>query len=316
MLILRVSLTLAILTQIFFSANNQLPTWFWFQELSINFGAYWLVLHVLTIALLLLFGRRLRVPARLLSVFLLALFSFQYLYQLRSFLFFPPRKVAAEMTHSLRVVLATVGPGKQSVEETGTMLARQSADVVGLLGASSEALVSLGLTQVYPYYREIPREDGFGAALYSRFPITGDVQTSVGELLPPIISTQIALDEKRTLPLILFQAPEIFERESFYLHRLSVRRVSTPLRQTSGPLLVFGNFNASEFSGSYKRFRNAGKLRDAMAGFGYYRTWDASGALWRLNFDHLLYRKLGVRSFERLPSTGAKHFPISVEFSW
>lgn len=305
---------LAVLIQAFFSLNNQLPTWFWFQEVSINLGAYWLLAHAATLLLLLLVRRHLNQRLACLSIVSLVLFSLTYLFQLRTFLFYGPPLSAQSGDHRLKVLLVSVQKGRGG--EVSRLLDATSPDVLGLLGVDSAAAAELRLAERFPYSKSELRGDGFGIGLYSRYPVSADTRTSVGELLPPIVSTTLSLDDTRTIQILLLHAPSPFAYASYHDNKLLVRRTSTPLRQSSGPLLVFGNFNATEFSGSYKRFRSAGELLNAKAGYGYLRTWDAGSDFLRLSLDHILYRDIEVAGFQRFPNAGSDHYPILAEFAW
>lgn len=306
-------LVTAILVQVFFSWNNYLPTWFWFQELSINLSVYWLFLHVLTLCVLFLARRRLHRLVCVISAIALTAFSAGYLYQMRGFLFYPEPPPLSSSAHKLKVL--QVSAFKASLTELAGAISSQQPDLLAVTGLEDAAAESLELSKKFPYVESVQRGDEFSIALYSRFPLTS-AQTSIGERLPPIVSTSIAPAGAPPVQVLFIHAPSPFVRAAYRDHKLVVRRTSTALRQTKGPLLVLGNFNATEFSGSYKRFRNAGKLKNAMTGYGYFRTADPARAWYRLSLDHIMYRDMQSADFRRLPDIGADRYPISATFAW
>lgn len=312
---MRVFVGFLIAVQIFFAVNNRLPTWFWFQELSINLSAYWGALHLLTIIVLLLFGTRWGIRWRLLWWVPLLGFVSLNVYQLSRFVSFPNR-TANHSAHSLSILLADVKSPQADLERLRAEIESRGPDLVALTGATVDNLAALSVRALYPFMRELPDSHDGGVALYSRKPLGTEIRRDVGEGLPPVLEIDLPRSEQEAMRLVLFRGLPPIPRSEYARNRLLVRRLSTPLRHVEGPLVVLGNFNVTPFSGGYRRFRNAAELDDAREGQGVLRTWNAQNLLLRFALDHVLYRGFVVQEFERLSAGSGEHYPLFVRFGW
>lgn len=303
-----------IATQLFFSLNNFCPTWYWYQEVSINFGCYWLLLH--SVSALVVLGWKIpsRRGLRYTLATLLLLLSATYFGRIAKF-YLPPSREIAEPMGSFSAVHFEASSAAQA-EDIADVIRSKNPDLVGLTGLTEESAKALSFGALFPYSR-VELKPGFpGVALFSRFPFVTEPRTAVGEKVAPIVSVALDLGAGNRLQVILFQTQPFLARRFFYTNRILARRVSTPLRQVHERVLVFGNFNATPFSGLYKRFRDAGKLRDAMQGFGFDRTWSAENPFLRLTLSHFLYRGMDAIEYRRLAEQGSEHYPIMARFEW
>ncbi len=310
------SLTLVCLLwiQAILSFCNLGPPWYYFQEISSNLGLYWLAFHLFSILLVLAAGKKSRVINRVFWVAALTALSWQYISPLLELYAVTPPTTHGPQDSRLRVLSANVYMPNQNFKKLRAIIDGYAPEVVALMEVDRIWIEELGLRSEFPYHIEIPRDDYFGLALYSRYPFVGQPETDVGGQLPPIIHATVELTNHATVELMVLHTIQPLFPESFFANRVLVRRLSTPLRHSDNPVLVLGDLNANWYSALYKRFREAGNLEDAMAGFGIFRTWNAENPLFRLTVDHLLYRGMSVLAYERGPAFGSDHFPIMGEF--
>lgn len=304
----------ALLFQAIFSINNLLPTWYYFQEISINLGIYWLGAHIVSLIVLAGLRRRLNAGQKIGWPILLVILSWQYVEPLLELSKRPEDQRVVQNGLPFRVFLANVLTPNDQFAALRAQIDEAKPDLIALMEVDDTWTDKLKLRAAYPHTHEITRDDSYGLALYSRFPFEGEMITNVGEGLPPVIHTSIAFPNGQRVETFLVHSLQPLFVPNFHANRVLIRRLSTPLRHSENPVLFLGDINATWYSGLYKRIRQAGDLADASAGFGIWRTWHAEQPLVRLTIDHIFYRGIVVQNFQRGEKFGSDHFPLISDF--
>jgi endonuclease/exonuclease/phosphatase (EEP) superfamily protein YafD len=189
------------------------------------------------------------------------------------------------------------------LDELRNVYPRQGVDVVNQVGSMNE------------------EEIGFNQAILSRFPVKHiSAEFDKGRAQKVVIETplaSIAVWNVHPLPPFLFP-PE--------WHDSQISRLATDIAATTGPLIVGGDFNATDQSITYqaisRHLKNAYQQAGQGLGFGYpappYTFMDLplpKGPLWRI--DHIFYSQDFTANSARTVTNGggSDHFPMVAELS-
>lgn len=264
----------------------------------------------------------------------LALFGWRYL---------PRTQQAEAMDAELRVMAFNVLVTNMNADAITSAIAAGQPDLIALAELSTTMQVRLDqrLTAVYPY-RTLQRLPGanFGSAIYSRWPLTdlGSLKTGLGlrsaaaDVHTPEGTLRfVALHPRSTwLDRSSLDAAEASIEENFRSREAQLAAVCRYLDEWGDrPVILAGDFNASEFSDAYRCV--ADRLRDAFreVGQGYGHTWPArqtghiqSRWLYALSpltrIDYIFHSRhwTAVDATVLKPATGSDHRPIVATLRW
>lgn len=298
------------------SATNLLPPFKYFQDLNRNLGVYYLVAHIVSILIVVVLGSELVKKHRL--IIPLVLLSLYYIKTLLPFYLSADtttheecQKADACVTFkALQISLPLYGSGALPVQ----LVAKEKPDLLGLIGYNKFWKEHVKIGAEYPNKIELPTEDGFGLALYSKFPFTGEPLTKTGADTPPVVKTGMVVGKDRVIEVTLFKA-EIPSAATQNLNKLIVRRLLTIFKHDDIEGIVMTELNATPFAGAYGLLTSGAMYDSTMEGRGLAATWTGGNGMLRLSFDHILYRGfLAVKDMRVLESVGSTHQPISAEF--
>jgi len=283
------------------------------HELNISLGAYYLVAHFLA-ALLLLLTLHAAKPRRIhiISLLLQLALGSAYAAILLPYCYANERHID-EGKYSL--LYANVYRNNPTPELLAKQIDNLQPDIVALTEYYSALDPILKLEKSYPHSVRRVREDCFGMALYSKFPISPDPIVSLGGDLPPAIIASIELSQQPALTLALTHSIPPLSQQAIYSNTLTMRRVAQRMRHAEEPVLVVGDFNATPFSWFYQGFVSITNMHDASYGYGLRKTWNANEFWMWFIIDHVFINdRLGVQQVERLDSIGSDHYPLLVRF--
>ncbi|MBX7145093.1 MAG: endonuclease/exonuclease/phosphatase family protein [Oligoflexia bacterium] len=297
---------------------------YWFEELNRFWSIYYLLHHLLALLLLVLSRRRISAGLQRWGVALFVMLSLGYAREFWPFILASrptPESVFGEEPGEIRTFKLAHVSWEPAADRVGLLswLSVEKPDLVAISGLNAELESALMETNYFSYHEALPRADGFGLGVFSRFAIRSLEQTSVGEDLPPVLATTIGLPAQQAstvpLALVLYKGLPPWAEHDYHLNRLVVRRFSTQYRHGHSQLIVVGNLGAPHSSYSYMRLKKAGSFRDAMQGFGLLRTWDARRPWLRFTLDHVLYRgHMLVSDFRTYEVPGLSHKGLVVKF--
>jgi endonuclease/exonuclease/phosphatase (EEP) superfamily protein YafD len=192
-------------------------------------------------------------------------------------------------------------------------LDRSDADVIALQEITAEWVRSLEpLARKYPYRTLLPRDDPYGIALLSRWPM-GDVQSVdfAGDGVPSLVAHVDV--HGRTLQVIALHTrwpvvPELQVMRDRALQRAAALALIRP-----ESTLLLGDLNLTPYAPVFARLVSESGLRDALAGVSWRPTWQAGFWPLALPIDHVLVpRDSCVTAHEIGPDVGSDHRPLQV----
>lgn len=287
--------------------------WSWLCDLASNFRGYWLVAAGVGLVLA---SRRPRSLASACSALALAVNVWALAPCWMPRPAGPPAVAAAESGGAvtpLTLVSCNVFRTNPDKSRAVAYLRDREPDVAVLLEVDADWAAHLAeLDVIFPFRFVEPREDGFGIAILSRWPLSDQ------RVFAPDGPSQLQL-----AATVRHHGREVRLFATHPRSPLSVWRWSALATQLGAladraaaaprPCIVAGDFNATPWSAAYRVFTARSGLRDTALGRGVQATWNARLPAPRIPIDHVfaspdvavLHRAVG-------PDVGSDHFPVEV----
>ena len=167
------------------------------------------------------------------------------------------------------------------------------------------------LNQSMPFQLKRARSDNFGIALFSRFSLSGKIET-IGPAQVPSIRGLI--DVRGTTVQIWGTHPPppmgatLSRWRNEQLTEIAQRLSNQPLT------IMAGDLNNTPYSRTFGYLLQNSGLQDASKGFGHQGTWPMSLNVLSIPIDHVLHSKdIGIRNTQVLWGTGSDHAAIVVD---
>jgi endonuclease/exonuclease/phosphatase (EEP) superfamily protein YafD len=171
------------------------------------------------------------------------------------------------------------------------------------------------LNQEYPFSVVLPRDDGSGMALYSRFLFERlPVELSEGEARPGIL-VRLNVDCVRVSILSIHPRAPI-RRGHFERRNRMLAAAAACLQDLLGPKICIGDLNASLWSPFYRDFAKQTKLVNVREGIGLLPSWPTfTYSDWlMIPIDHcLVSHDIRVIMAQLGEPIGSDHLPLIIE---
>lgn len=185
-----------------------------------------------------------------------------------------------------------------------------SADIVVLQEVTPEWAAALSKLERYAYVRQLVRNDPFGIAVISRWPLTDLQAVDLASDGLPSLAGPVEVDG---MPLYLqgMHTHTPLTAASARSRDASLTQGAALLRAAGGDAVAIGDLNLTAFSPMFDDFMSAAGLRDAFEGVGWQPTWLAGFWPLALRIDHVLVSsELCVEQVEAGPDLGSDHRPV------
>jgi endonuclease/exonuclease/phosphatase (EEP) superfamily protein YafD len=172
----------------------------------------------------------------------------------------------------------------------------------------SERLASLDTE--YPHQFLLPKEDKFGIALFSRYPLEAAEELEVGPT--STIDARVATPRGTVRLIGVHLRPPISARRARE-RNAQLAALVPHVAAAPEPLIVLGDFNMSPYSPYFASWLEQTGLRDARLGSGPDFTWPTFFPPLGVPIDHCIVSQgLAVAEYRRLPAFGSDHYPVLV----
>ena len=273
----------------------------WPFELFSHFRVQYAVAALLLAALLA--WRRAAVPA----VFALVLGGWHLLPGIAA----SPGAVASQACQGPEFTVATANVqfSSERREAWRAWLATRPADFLAIQEVTAARAAELDSAVGYPYRHVVPREDPYGLALLSRWPLESVTRVDLaGDGLPSLAGV-VDIDGQRVRFLALHTRWPVTPALAAARDE-ALRGAAAMARAADLPLVLLGDLNVTPDSPEFEALLAQSGLRDAMRGRGWQPTWLAGFWPLALRIDHVLVSPgLCVDQAEAGPSIGSDHRP-------
>ena len=213
----------------------------------------------------------------------------------------------------LRVVTANAWLANIDHATLVSWLSHSDADIIALQEITPQWASALELlARTYPHRKLIPREDPYGMALLSRWPID-DVQSMdfAGDGTPSLVANVDVHGRKLQVIALHTRWPVTPELQAARDRALQ-QAAALALTQPEATILL-GDLNLTPYAPAFARLVSESGLRDAFAGEAWRPTWQAGFWPLALPIDHVLVpRRSCVTGHEIGPYVGSDHRPLQV----
>ncbi len=265
---------------------NLLPMQNWLLELNHNFGAYYLVLHVLMIPLGVLYAvysERVNEIWVLLAINVLMViyYAFPAVPLLKS-VNLPEGDISCDRLYTALFVQAQ---NSSELIHASEIIAEQHPD---LLFSVTAAALEAETTQLLSFYRSARRTKGSGAtelAIAAQVPLSEPKITDLGEDLPGAIIVDLPGQRVPNAALALVAGVDPLSDQQLNKNNLIMRRSSAALRALSQPALIATSLRMTPHSRLYRVFKEDEVFYDLFTGKGLVRTWSGRSPLIRFHYD-------------------------------
>lgn len=288
-------------------------SWHWVLDLASHFRAYWLMGSAVCLALA---TRQSRWPALACCGLAVAGNTWALLPFWLPASGGPPTAFAAEpgapeAVPPLSLILANVHRLNPDKSQAVAYLRDRQPDVAVILEVDAGWRAHLeSLDEIYPHRMVEPREDNFGIAILSRWPLTDSRVVRFGGSPFPNVTAMLRF-HGRDVRLFATHPHPPFNAALAATQLAQLGALADAAAASTAPCIVAGDFNATPWSAPYRLFVTRSGCRDTALGFGVQPTWNARGIAPRIPIDHvfvspdvaILQRSVG-------PDVGSDHFPV------
>lgn len=285
---------------------SQFGLWF---DLASHFRLQYLLFQLLCIALCLLQKKK-----RLLIV--TVIFALLNLALILPYYF--PSTTSAEPTAGkpLKVVMMNVNFANTDAAAVTQYLQETSPDIFALEEINNRWITSLmPVIANYPYFKKVPREDGFGIGLYSKIPFQKVEVKVLSEVGVPSIVAEFVWEGETISLLATHPVPPVSGK--YYRWRNEQLGHIASLKPTLAKnIILIGDFNTTSWTHHFQKMVKALDVRDSRIGFGLQTTWPSILPYAGITIDHCLISK-NLRILERKVghNVGSDHLPVFIKIA-
>jgi endonuclease/exonuclease/phosphatase (EEP) superfamily protein YafD len=217
---------------------------------------------------------------------------------------------------SYRVLLANVLQDNGAFGTVRHQIRSEEPDFIVLIEVNKTWIDQLKpVLEAYPF-RQMPlREDNYGIALFSRFPIRSSEVRQFGSARVPSIVANFQLQGRLVTMIATHPPPPKTKRQSD-LRNVQMVQVAEFIRSLPGEVLLVGDLNMTSWSPHFKDLIRMSGLNDSRKGFGLQKTWPTNRPLLMIPIDHLLVSDgVIVQSRRTGQFNGSDHFPVIMDFT-
>ncbi len=221
--------------------------------------------------------------------------------------------VAAEGGVTVKILLANVLISNDNAAPFLALIGDERPDLIVIQEATPAWIDALqGIAADYPHSVLEPRDDPFGIALYSRFPLDATAVIESAPFGTPDLVATAVLDGARLRIISTHPVPPI-GAEHYRARNMALDRIAKLAARAPPPVVVVGDLNTTVWAQHYRRFVKVSGLRHAGRGFGIRPTWPLFLLPAMIPIDHCLVSDdIGVLDFSVGADIDSDHLPILV----
>ncbi len=215
-----------------------------------------------------------------------------------------------------RAMLMNVKTQSGRPELVGQAITQHHPDVLVLEEVNEKWLSALSVPlQPYGYRKAEPREDNFGIAMFSRFPMVHSDIRMEGAAEVPMVVVELDTPDG-PLTVIGIHAVPPAGQEGTRLRNDQLARLPEIVKQARSPVLLLGDLNTTPWSQCFRSLLQQSALQDSARGRGVQPTWPTFMPLLWIPIDHCLHTA-GIQISRRRvgQKVGSDHYPLIVDFT-
>lgn len=205
---------------------------------------------------------------------------------------------------------ANLNSGNKNAAAVLGHLATEQAHVVVLQEYNARWAEELSELQTrYPFHFRLPREDNFGLALFSQWPLLSAEAIDLGGSTPAIVAKLTTASGPLQIIAVHLRPPLTADRAAQRARQFAA--LTQLAAETELPLAVVGDFNATPWSPQFHRWIHTAKLSNGLGGQGLAYTWPTTMPMFRIPIDACVVNDgLKIVAQRRGNRIGSDHYPV------
>lgn len=224
--------------------------------------------------------------------------------------------VQPEESKTIKLLISNVQQDNDQYQNLPEMIRRTDPDVILLAEPDQKWLSEVSeIKENYPFYVEVPLDNAYGMALYSRFELIDPQIKFLIESDIPSIHSGVKLVSGDVIKLYCLHPRPPFPTESTDATErdLELLVVAKEIAKQSDPAITAGDLNDVAWSRTTSEYLQVSGMLDPRMGRGMYNSFHADHWLVRFPLDHVFHTShFKLVAIERQPSIGSDHFPILI----
>lgn len=233
-------------------------------------------------------------------------------------LYTPPRSALAASRHTSirRVLFANLWQPNRQHDRLRALVEQTAPDLILLVESNQRWLDELEpLRPAYPFWVVQPREDNYGVALLSRWPVRESAIHTFSAAGVPTLAAAVEL-AGRLVQVICTHPPPPKSQSETRARDEQLENLAAFVAGRDTPLMVCGDLNLTPWSPVFWRFLRRSSLRNSARGFGIQASWPVGKPILGVPLDHCLVSpEVTVLDHRLGPAIGSDHYPVIVDFS-
>ncbi len=222
--------------------------------------------------------------------------------------------------NKMSILIVNVLITNKNSEELIQIIQNANPDLILAMEVNQWWVDQLGtLKNEYPHSMEVPLDNAYGMALFSKFTLKDKEIAYLNQDDVPSFHTKIMLSSGKSFnfngvhpvpPVPSGKYPDnVGEKE------VALIKVGKMVEKNGEPSIVTGDFNDVSWSQTSRLFNESGILNNVRIGRGIYSSFNAQSSILRWPLDHFFVTKeFKLLRLERLSEFGSDHFPMLAEF--
>lgn len=224
---------------------------------------------------------------------------------------------AAQPAQTLRVLTANVQVKNRNTAPLLALIRRENPDLVAVIETNRQWLQDLqAIESTFPYSVQSRNAEGFGVALYSKYPLTADVVATPTQSVFDFVVATVQTPNKSVAVMAVHPPPPI--RPPLFKERnQQLQLFNRYAQRTKLPIVLMGDLNITPWSPLYQQFARTANLRNSRQGFGILPTWSTKLSPLMIPIDHCMVSpEIRVTATRRGPAIGSDHLPLIVDLAY
>ena len=224
----------------------------------------------------------------------------------------PRVQEAVEPGQTISLIAANVKKSNRDYARLVQLARETNADILMALETDAEWVEGLSiLADSYPHAMTQPYDNGYGMAVYSKYPLE---EASFRELVVekvPSLRTRVTLPSGEAFRLYVVHPEPPVPYQDTEGRDAELGAIGLEVKDDPLPAIVTGDLNDVAWSITTRRFQKVSGLLDPRVGRGFYNTFSARSWLMRWPLDHLFHDpRFRLIEMRRLKDIKSDHFPM------
>lgn len=231
--------------------------------------------------------------------------------------YLPSAAQATEPAQTLRVLAANVQVKNQNTAPLLALIRREQPDLVAVIETNRLWLQSLkSIESTFPYSVQSRNAEGFGVALYSKFPLTPDIVATPTQSGFDFVVATVETPGKPIAVMAVHPPPPI--RKSLFDERnQQLQLFNRYVQQSKRPIVLMGDLNITPWSPLYQQFARTSNLHNSRRGFGILPTWSTKLTPLMIPIDHCIVSpEIQVSATRTGRAIGSDHLPLIIDLAY